>query len=342
MNLTVESIITILSFLGVPSIVAVFYYWNSMMLMDPINFTFEELDKREKYVILGPHGSASFALFILTITVFILVVISYIKIGKDVMGLAFLEFIIFLILSILLLVINFFKVGKYILGNVLLAKLTNALLLYFSGLFLIACVIIYKLSTPTDTNSQESINLVWNVSLLLGIVFIVGPYIYIVYKLYLKYSNIINLSYLYYEDGGEKIFVFNRVGDSWLCSLKKDYIRCSRKERKEFENKIREYKNDTKRKVINEDARSQILEYIDKLNRYSDYIRIDNEVVVDYLNIITYCIYNLGMNTQIQNLHQKIGVLDNIIKLRLISNDEITQKNLCHHLDNKDKFYNMK
>lgn len=240
MNLTVESIITILSFLGAPSIVAVFYYWNSMMLMDPINFTFEELDKRERYVILGPHGSASFALFILTITVFILVVISYIKIGKDVIGLAFLESIIFLILSILLLVINFFKMGKYILGNDLLAKLCNALLFYFSGLFLIACVIIYKLSMSTDANSQESIKLGWNVLLLLiiSIVFIVGSYIYIVYTLYSKFSIIINLSYLYYEDGGGKIFIFNRVGDSWLCSLKKDYIRCSRKEKKEFENKI--------------------------------------------------------------------------------------------------------
>lgn len=344
MNLTVESIITILSFLGAPSIVAVFYYWNSMMLMDPINFTFEELDKRERYVILGPHGSASFALFILTITVFILVIISYIKIGKDVIGLAFLESIIFLILSILLLVINFFKMGKYILGNDLLAKLCNALLFYFSGLFLIACVIIYKLSTSTDANSQESIKLGWNVLLLLiiSIVFIVGSYIYIVYTLYSKFSIIINLSYLYYEDGGGKIFIFNRVGDSWLCSLKKDYIRCSRKEKKEFENKIREYKNDTKRKVTNEDTRSQILEYIDKLNRYSDYIRVDNEMIKKYLDIIRCCICNTSINTQIQVLNQKIDEFNNMIELRLISNDKITKKTLCHHLDNKDKFYNAK
>ena len=145
--------------------------------MDPVSFTFAELDKREKYVILGPLGSASFALVILTITVFILVAISYIIFGKDVMSLAFLAFGIFLILSILLLAINFFKVRKYILRNDLLAKLCNGLLFYYSGLFLIAYVIINKLSM-SDTNSQESINLGWNVSLLLGIVFIVGPYIY--------------------------------------------------------------------------------------------------------------------------------------------------------------------
>lgn len=345
MNLTVESIITILSFLGVPSAVAVLYNWNSIMLMDPVGFTFEETDKREKYVILGPHGSASFALFILTITVFILVVISYIKIGKDVIGLAFLESIIFLILSILLLVINFFKKGKYILGNDLLAKLCNALLFYFSGLFLIACVIIYKLSTSTEANSQESIKLGWNVLLLLliiSIVFIVGSYIYIVYTLYSKFSIIINLSYLYYEDGGKKIFIFNRVGDSWLCSLKKDYIRCSSREKKEFENKIKAYKNDTKIKVTNEDTRSQILEYIDKLNRYSDYLRVDNDVVKKYLDIMRCCICNNSINTQIQVLNQKIDEFNNMIELRLISNDEITKQTLCHHLDNKDKFYNVK
>lgn len=343
MEVTVERVITILGFLGIPSIIAVVCGFNSMMLMDPVSFTFEELDKREKYVILSPIGSASFALFILTIIVFILVAVSYIKTGKDVMVLAFFEFIIFLILSILLFVINFFKMGKYILGNDLLAKLCNALLFYFSGLFLIARVIIYKLSMPTDTNSQESINLGWNVllPLIISIVFIVGSYIYSVYTLYSKFSIIINLSYLYYEDGGKKMFIFNRFGDSWLCSLKRDYIRCSRKEKKEFENKIKEYKNDTKRKVINEDTRSQILEYIDKLNRYSDYIRVDNEVVKKYLNIIRCCICNTSINTQIQVLNQKIDEFNNMIELRLISNDEITKKTLCHHLDNKDKFYNM-
>lgn len=147
---------------------------------------------------------------------------------------------------------------------------------------------------------------------------------------------------MYYEYSGGKIFIFNRVGDSWLCSLKKDYISCSNEEKKEFENKIREYKNDTKRKVTNEDTRSQILEYIDKLNRYSDYIRVDNETVEKYLDIIRCCICNTSINTQIQVLNQKIDEFNNMIELRLISNDIIAKKTLCHHLDNKDKFYNAK
>lgn len=104
--MNVESVITILGFLGIPSIIAVVYGFNSMMLMDPVSFTFEESDKREKYVILRPIGSASFALFILAIAVFILVTLSYTKVGKDAIGLAFLTYIIFFVCSCILLVIN--------------------------------------------------------------------------------------------------------------------------------------------------------------------------------------------------------------------------------------------
>ena len=38
--MNVESVITILGFLGIPSIIAVVYGFNSMMLMDPVSFTF--------------------------------------------------------------------------------------------------------------------------------------------------------------------------------------------------------------------------------------------------------------------------------------------------------------
>lgn len=341
MDVKVESVIAILGFLGIPSIIAVVYGFNSIMLMDPVSFTFEESDKREKYVILSPIGSASFALFILTIAVFISVTVSYTVIGKDAIGLAFFMSIIFFALFIILLVINlFFKVNKYILGSELLAKLCNSLLFYFSGLFLVAYVIVYKISVSTK-DSQKDIILGLKVSLPLGILFIVGAYIYIVYTLYSKYSSIINLSYLYYKEGNELVFLFNRVGDSWLCSSKRDYIRCSTEEKKAFKDKIREYKKDTNKKVTNKDGKSQILEYIEKLNRYSDYIRVDNKDVKDYLNIITRCICDSGVNIQIQNLHKKIDLLDNIIELKLISNDEISKKTLCHHLDNKDIFYNM-
>lgn len=346
--MNVESVITILGFLGIPSIIAVVYGFNSMMLMDPVSFTFEESDKREKYVILRPIGSASFALFILAIAVFILVTLSYIKVGKDAIGLAFLTYIIFFVFSCILLVINvllfvinlFLKFNKHILGIWLQIKLCNSLFLYFSGLFLIAYVIIYKLSVSFKY-IQEDIILGWKVSLLLGILVIVGAYTYIVYILYSKYISIINLSYLYYKEDNETVFLFNRVGDSWLCSSKRDYIRCSTEEKKAFKDKIREYKKDTNKKVTNKDGKSQILEYIEKLNRYSDYIRVDNKDVKDYLNIITRCICDSGVNIQIQNLHKKIDLLDNIIELKLISNDEISKKTLCHHLDNKDIFYNM-
>ncbi|ETO97518.1 hypothetical protein HMPREF1495_2446 [Lachnoanaerobaculum sp. MSX33] len=348
--MNVESVITILGFLGIPSIIAVVYGFNSMMLMDPVSFTFEESDKREKYVILRPIGSASFALFILAIAVFILVTLSYTKVGKDAIGLAFLTYIIFFVCSCILLVINvllfvinlFLKFNKHILGIWLQIKLCNSLLLYFSGLFLIAYVIVCKLSVSfTDIQNQKDIILGWKVSLLLGTLLIVGAYTYIVYKLYSKYISIINLSYLYYKEGNEIVFLFNRVGDSWLCSSKRDYIRCSTEEKKAFKDKIRECKKDTNKKVTNKDGKSQILEYIEKLNRYSDYIRVGNEVIKDYLNIITRCICDSGVNIQIQNLHQKIDLLDNIIELKLISNDEISKKTLCHHLDNKDIFYNM-
>ena len=47
---TIDMIIAILGFLGVTSVVSVIIIWNHMNLMNPIRFTFEEIDKRENYI----------------------------------------------------------------------------------------------------------------------------------------------------------------------------------------------------------------------------------------------------------------------------------------------------
>ena len=46
---TIDMIIAIFGFLGVTSVVSVIIIWNHMNLMNPICFTFEEIDKREYF-----------------------------------------------------------------------------------------------------------------------------------------------------------------------------------------------------------------------------------------------------------------------------------------------------
>ena len=48
----IDIIIAIFGFIGVTSILTVITSWNHMNLMNPICFTFEEIDKRENYIFL--------------------------------------------------------------------------------------------------------------------------------------------------------------------------------------------------------------------------------------------------------------------------------------------------
>lgn len=164
MNITPGSMITILSFLGIPNIIAIVYGLNFMMLMDPVSFTFEELDKREKYIILNSLKSASFFLIIMTAYILSIVLFAFYDRGNiiennitevtDTISFVLLCFSCFLILSIIVSISRYFigldkanfKIVKKIFSTDLHLELFNYTLYYVSGLFLIYCVVIYKLN----------------------------------------------------------------------------------------------------------------------------------------------------------------------------------------------------
>ena len=76
----IDRVISILGFLGVTSVFTVLASWNYMNLMNPIRFTFEEIDRRERYIFFNP--------FIKTVFLFLLVPIS---IGSGVLLVFFLR-----------------------------------------------------------------------------------------------------------------------------------------------------------------------------------------------------------------------------------------------------------
>ena len=167
--------------------------------------------------------------------------------------------------------------------------------------------------------------------------------IYIIYTgNVLDYSTRVNLSYVYYlDDNKNKCFLFDKIDDMWLVSENKDYKKCSNKEKNEFYNKTYKYKNDSK--VINNITnRGVIINYIDKINQYSEYFRINDPNIESYFNIIDEYIKNGNdTNNTILSLDNKIRYLEKLVSFKCISHDELKDKTLHPHIDNKDRFYDM-
>ena len=66
---TIDMIIAILGFIGVTSVVTIITSWNHMNLMNPICFTFEEIDRREKYIFFNPFIKTVLLVFLVPISI---------------------------------------------------------------------------------------------------------------------------------------------------------------------------------------------------------------------------------------------------------------------------------
>ena len=362
----IDRVISILEFLGVTSVFAVLASWNYMNLMNPIRFTFEEIDRRERYIFFNP--------FIKTVFLFLLVPIS---IGSGVLLVFFLRKNIELDTNEIL--TNTFFSGLTFLAlswaifflfklqeNIFIKKITHSIINWITKNIFIKKIIhpiinwitknIFFVKVLGDFFFQISITFIFlsillnvyetkiNISkkliLLVYILFSLIIFICIFMKVYYNYSNRVNLSYLYYLDkNGKKVFIFYKTNDMWICS-KKDYILCSKTEKNEFYKKTFEYRNKVK-KVNDSKVKEKILEYIDEIDKRSEYIRVDTPEVLKYFVILNYCIENADINSKKVKLYKIIKKIIKMTEIKLIDQSNIPKDKLYPHTDNKDKFYSL-
>lgn len=447
----IDMVISILGLLGITSIVTVLTNWNYMNLMNPIRFTFEEIDRREKYIFFNPFIKTVFLVLLCPISIgsgVLLVFFLHKNIELDtneILTNTFFSGLTFLVLScaifFLFILQEIIIIIKKILHNIvrilkIIVYCTIAIIIMFSILiswgwfkapnpfenfsFLKWINIVIKnfdykgfincINIKDYINIKDCINIIkdyvniyleictfisiififikkivhpiinWitkniffvkvlgasffqlsitfiflnrllyvyetkiNISkksiLLLYILFDLIIFIYIFEKVYYNYSSRVNLSYLYYLDkNGKKVFIFSKTNDMWICS-KKDYILCSKTEKNEFYKKTSEYINKTK-KINDSKVKEKILEYIDKIAKYREYVRADYAEVSYYFEILDYCIENSDINSMEIELSKTIKKIVKITEINLVNQSDIPKGKLYPHTDNKDKFYSL-
>ena len=160
----------------------------------------------------------------------------------------------------------------------------------------------------------------------------------IVFKtVYSIYSSRLYLSYLYYLDqNNRKVFIFYKTNDMWISS-RKDYILCSTKEKDEFNNKTLEYKNNAK-KINNCAYKEKILKYIDNIDKYSEYIRVDSQELLDFFRILDNYFTNPSINFNEAELDKLMDKIEKTTEIKLIDQNEIQNSKLYPNINNKNKF----
>ena len=428
----IDMITSIFGLLGVTSLFTGLTYWNYMKLMNPIRFTFEEIDRREKYIFLNPFINtvllvlsvpitigcgaltafffyknmeldtnkilsniflSGFFFLVLSFIIFFLIIIRKIIISRKKILFYFLcilkaiPYFIFIVIAIFIILFlwgflkvhitfvhfNFWEqihtviknfdykdfkdcikiyVGKYVLEgtififlkkiihpfinfikkNILFIKILDICFLHLGVSFISLYIILYIYENKINISKKNI--------LLFYILYAIVFFAYIFGEVYSNYSSRVNLSYLYYLDGnGRKIFIFSKTNDMWIC-LKKDYILCSKKEKFEFYNKTSEYRNKAK-KVNDSEVKEKILEYIDKIDKYSEYTRVDTPEVLKYFEILNYCIENSDINSKKVELHKIMKKIIKMTEIKLVDQSDIPKDKLYPHTDNKDKFYTL-
>ena len=379
----IDMVMYILGLLGVTSIGTVLVSWNYMNLMNPIRFTFEEIDRKEKYIFFNP--------FIKTVLLVLSVPIS---IGSGVLlgfflyknieldtneiltntffsGLTFLVlswaiFFLFKLQEIIFIKKIIHSIINWITKNIFIKKIIHPIINWITKKYFYKKIIhpiinwikknIFFIKVLGDFFFQISITFIFlsillyvyetkiNISkkliLLVYILLNLIIFICIFVKIYYNYSSRVNLSYLYYLDkNGKKVFIFYKTNDMWICS-KKDYILCIKTEKNEFYKKTSEYRNKAK-KVNDSKVKEKILEYIDEIDKHSEYIRVDTPEVLKYFVTLNYCIENEDINSKKVELYKTIKKIIKMTEIKLIDQSDIPKDKLYPHTDNKDKFYSL-
>ena len=250
--------------------------------------------------------------------------INYICICVEIQILVFTTFIFFK--KVICPLIN------WISKNFIFVKVLDIFLFHLSITFIFLFGLLYVY--------ERKINISKKIILILFVLYNIIFFIGIFEKIYSDYSNRTNLSYLYYlDENSKKTFIFYKTNDMWLCS-KKDYILCSKKETSEFYNKTLEYRNNLKN-VNSDEIREKILDYIDKIDKYAGYIRINTNEVLDFLRILNSCIENLNIDLKKTELDELIDRISQITEVKLVDQNDIQKEKFYLYTDNKDKFYSL-
>lgn len=110
-----------------------------------------------------------------------------------------------------------------------------------------------------------------------------------IFNFFFYLKNMANLSFAYYYDGNNKVYIYHREGNRLVCG-KKDYIMSNNKCKKEFETEIKKQRAKIEEKEFSGKNKENLKIYMDKVYSYSGYIKLEEEIVQSFLEELgKYC-----------------------------------------------------
>ena len=153
------------------------------------------------------------------------------------------------------------------------------------------------------------------------------------------YNKMLYTTFLYYERGIEKVYIYRKIGNQFLCS-NKDYLQC---EREAFYKNIREMRKTIEDKYGKRDkeGKNKLCKWISKLALYSGYIRIDEgdkcfEKLKQYIDSDTATVVSIETE-----LIKMIGKFQKMTAVELVPEDELREKKIYPIIDEeRSGFFN--
>jgi membrane protein len=156
--------------------------------------------------------------------------------------------------------------------------------------------------------------------------------------IYSNYCNRINTSYMYFIKNRKKFFLFNLTEDTFWY-LSRNYLKCTNLEKRSYSLKIKRLKQKVKYKLKNNDyLRDKLIQYLNELAMYSEYLRIDESIIDDCLKIVDSCISDQCKNKlkyiKKKRFNIRIKNIKNCINFKLISLEELSKYRIYPDIKN--------
>ena len=156
--------------------------------------------------------------------------------------------------------------------------------------------------------------------------------------IYSNYCNRINTSYMYFIKNRKKFFLFNLTEDTFWY-LSRNYLKCTDLEKRSYSLKIKRLKQKVKYKLKDNDyLRDKLIQFLNEITMYSEYLRIDESIIDDYLKIVDSCISDKCKNKlkyiKKKRLNIRIKNIKNCINFKLISLEELSKYRIYPDIKN--------
>ncbi len=151
------------------------------------------------------------------------------------------------------------------------------------------------------------------------------------------YSKMANIAFIYYQEkDGKKIYIYRKEGNQFLCA-NKEYLQC---ERKEFDAKIGEIQSKIEKKKdwTDDNKKKELNKYIDRLEPYSNLVRIDRDSGKACFEGLNECIEKLQKCNGkldkfdtidiINKVDEMIMVFQEMTAIKFIPEDEVMKQTL--------------